>query len=270
MSNESEEKTISFSKAWKDFLIIKSIPYKLGYWVFFDNDKNIIGILLGPTSPLKSTKIDDHEYLVDESIGDIPLVYPKEMFIKEVNEKFSNRLIGKRLAEVNLNAISGTAEKEEKKYKTMLGAQARNELQKLIDDKKYWEALFSIHPIIEHRLRRILVYKTMNVHLDEKKIIIDPMKENIVKEIRTFKHLTESAFLVGAIDQETKTNILTFDSERNEIAHELLKREVSQSKLNKACLHGLKLLDDLEKSLSKIIPKPSYLVMRKLEIPDLP
>lgn len=106
----------------------------------------------------------------------------------------------------------------------------------------------------------------MDISPSSSEISINPVKEKICEEIKSFKHLTDLVFLIGAIDEETRNKIIRFDSERDDIAHDLLKMEILPQKLEQLCSLGLELMDILENYFSRIVPQPNFIEMRKFEV----
>ncbi len=237
---------------------------------------------MGPQEKIVSLKIDAHAhlnrkklmgrwyYFDDSPELDVPLAYPEEIITTEIVEKIVKPLMGKRLRKPKIDYIRKRARKIRRKVQARLGAQAKNRLEKLISEDHCWEALFSIHPILEHRLRRLLKYKTMDIKEANSEILIDPLRENICQTIQSFGHLANLTFLVGAITEKTRGKILQFNSDRDSIAHELLKREILPEKLQKLCAAGLELMDSLQKSFADLVPKPEFIVMKKFYIEKIP
>jgi len=260
--------SISFSDAWRDFLIIRGVPYKLKLMIGMGPQRKVVQLKVGP---LNRRKHMNRWYHVDNSPElDIPLAYPEDIVTAEIIEKMFQPSLGKRLKRTEIDSIAKAHEKIRRKVQTRLGAQAKNRLQKLISEGHCWEALFSIHPILEHRLRRLLKYKTMDINEANSEILIDPLREKLCQEIQSFRHLANLTFLVGAITEKTRGKILQFNSDRDSIAHELLKREILPEKLQKLCAAGLELMDSLQKSFADLVPKPEFIVMKKFYIEKIP
>ena len=261
-------KQISFDDAWRDFLIIRGIFYHVQINVSLDSNHRISGVNL--ISPLARRNIDGEEYFCDESSASIPLAYSvKKLVLPEIQEKIIEPLFVEQLTKTSKIASStyvGKRRKLRRKIEARLGCSIRSEVRRLISEKSYWETLFSLHQILEHRLRKMLMYKSMDIDSSNSQIFVDSLKEKICEDIKTFKHLTNIAFLAGAIDEETRNKIICFNEERGDIAHKLLKMKISPRLLKNLCSRGLELTDTLENHFSKIVPKPDCIEMRKFEI----
>jgi len=257
---------ISFNEAWKDFLIIRAIPYKLGAWIYFDSNQKVTRIDFSKFLKLK--EIEGQRYFCDEStIPNIPLCYPEQTVTSEIERKIARLLLGKPFEEWKRGALKGKREHSKRKIEARLGGAIRSEVQRLISDEDYWEALFSLHQILEHRLRKMTMFKSMEIDRSNSKISINEEKEEICKaKITTFKRLARIAFLVGATDKKIREELLSFDRKRDSIAHRILRKPIPQHMLRNHCKHGLRLMDTLEKCFAEIIPKPNFIVMRKFEV----
>jgi len=257
-------KRISFNKAWKDFLIMRAIPYNLRFVIYFDSNKKVTRI---DVETLKEISIEGQQYFCDEStIPGLPLVYPKNLVLSEVECKIFRPFLGKQLEGTKIALWRGKSQTIRRRIEAQLGRSARSEIQKAIQDKDYWEVLSSLHQILEHRLRKMLLYKSSHIDLYSEEILINEYKEKFCQEIKTFKHLAKLAFLVGAIEKETREKVILFDSQRDNIAHKLLKMKIPDHVLENLCLLGLDLMDTLEECFSEIIKKPKFLEMEKFEI----
>jgi hypothetical protein len=85
--------------------------------------------------------------------------------------------------------------------------------------------------------------------------------ENICDNITTFRHLVEIGYLTGALNYEEKTKSLSFNAERDNIAHKLLKSEITDDLLETASNHGVELLNSLESAFQRTVPKPEMIMM---------
>lgn len=121
--------------------------------------------------------------------------------------------------------------------------------------------MFSLHQLIEYRLRRLLLYKCSQVNTDSSEITIDSLMQNICDDITTFKHLVQIGYLTGALNEDERIKALSFNADRDSIAHKLLKSEVTDELLETVCSQGVKLLNSLENALQRIIPKPKMIMM---------
>ena len=67
--------------------------------------------------------------------------------------------------------------------------------------------------------------------------------------------------MTGALNYEEKTKSLSFNAERDNIAHKLLKSEITDDLLETASNHGVELLNSLESAFQRIVPKPEMIMM---------
>lgn len=256
---EKPDREIAFDMAWKDFLVVRSISHKFNLVLHFAADRTVQSFDLGP---FVQGEIDGRQYLVDIGASkDIPLAYPLEAVWIEINEKIVKPLRGKPLGEKEMTSLKGKSRANMQKIDARLGGAFRAEIEKLITTEKYWEALFSIHQILEHRLRRLLVYKSAKTDVSASKITVNHAKERICNNLRSFKHLVELTYLTNAIDEETMLKASSFDKDRDNITHKLLTMEIPSVDLKNLCDRGLALMDTLETSLSTIIPRPRFVPM---------
>lgn len=259
------DRKISFNDAWKDFLIIRPIAYKLGYWLFVDPEQKVTQISI---KSLPKREINGLQYFCDNSsVPDLPICYPETIVSSEIEEKIIKPLWGKPFEKWKLDSIKGKHKKIAKDIETRLGGAIRSEVQRLISEENYWEALFSLHQILEHRLRKMTMFKSMDIDHSNSKISIDEEKEEFCKaKIPTFKRLVRIAFLMGAIKEKVRDELLSFDRKRDSIAHRILRKPIPRHILRNHCKHGLRLMDTLKKCFAEIIPKPEFIVMRKFEV----
>jgi len=127
--------------------------------------------------------------------------------------------------------------------------------------KDFWEVLFSLHQLVEHRLRKLLLFKCSEINSNSSEIIFDSLMQKICNDIKTFKHLVDMTYLTGALNDGERKKALSFDANRDSIAHKLLKNEVTDKLLKTVCRQGVRLLDSLETALQRIIPKPKMIIM---------
>ena len=244
---------------------MRDLDYKLQFTIYFDSNKRVNKI---EVETLEKRTIEGQEYFCDDKTHpDITFAYPMDIVMEEMHKKLATPFLGKRFDESVSDSIKRDAERTIERFKVRLGAQTKDKIQQLIDEGDYWQVLFSLHPILEHRLKKILKYKSMELLPSTLEIVVNPLKEEFCeKDIRSFKHLTKLVYLIGGIDQKTKMNILRFNSERGNIAHELLKEEIPLQKLEQICTDGLKVMDTLETCFSQIIPKPDVIIMSEFKI----
>lgn len=258
-------KKIGFNEAWKDFLVIRAIPYNFCSIIYFDSDQKITQINV---EVLREIEIEGQRYFCDESTSPgMPLLYPKSVVFSEIESKIIKPFLGRQLKASEIASLRGRSQEVRRGIEAQLGRSARSEIQKAVLDKNYWEALFSLHQILEHRLRKMLLYKTaVCVDHSAKEILISDYSEKICQEIITFKQLAKTAFLVGAIDEETRERLVRFNTQRNNIAHKLLKMRIPSQVLMNLCSFGLDLMEALEKCFSETIPRPEFVEMTKFAI----
>ena len=261
------DRKISFNEAWRDFLIIRGIFYDVHVNVSLNSNKRISEVNL--IAPLVRRNIDGEECFCDESSASIPLAYSKKLVLPEIQEKVIEPLFIDQLTKTSKIARSTYVAKRKKikqKIQARLGCSIRSEVRKLVSEKRYWETLFSLHQMLEHRLRKMVMYKCTDGDSSGSEILVENLKEKICEDIRSFKHLTNIAFLIGAINEETRNKIICFAEERDDIAHKLLTMKIPPSLLKNLCSRGLTLIDTLENHFSRIIPKPKCIKMRKFEV----
>lgn len=258
------DRKIGFNEVWKDFLIIRPIAYKLGYWLFVDSQGKVTQITI---KSLPKREINGQQYFCDDSsIPDMPICYPETIVLPEIEEKIIKPLLGKSLEKWKFDSIKGKHKKLSKDIKTQLGGAIRSEVQKLVSKEHYWEASFSLHQILEHRLRKLLLYKSMDINSSNRTILINHDKNEICDKIKGFEHLANLAFLIGVINNDIRAKLLSFNGDRNNITHDLLRKKIPSHVLKKLCDHGLKLIDNLEVWLSNLIQKPNFIEMKKFEV----
>lgn len=264
----NSDREISFNEAWKDFLIIRPIPYKSGAWIYLDSNQKVTRVDFAKFLKLK--EIEGKRYFCDDStIPSMTICYPEQIVVSEFENKIAKLLLGKPFEKWKRDVLKGKSEHLRRKVEAQLGGARKSEVQEIYSRKRYWEALFSLHQILNHRLRKLLMYKSMDIDYSSSKILINSVKENICKEIKWFSQLINSALLIGAIKDDTKEELVRFNEERNQIAHDLLEMTIHRSRLKSQCEHGLKLMDILEDSFSEIIPKPKFIKMSKFEVKSI-
>jgi hypothetical protein len=197
----------------------------------------------------------------DASCSGIILAYPKKIVEDAIKEKIFDKLIGKPLSDEKVEAIKNKLDWDAKKTASRLGCSNSNEIQQAISERDFWEVLFSLHQLIEYRMRKLLLYRCSKVNTATSEITVDSSTENICDHITTFKHLVEIGYLTGALNNEEKTKSLSFNAERDNIAHKLLKSEITDDMLETASNHGVELLNSLESAFQRIIPKPEMIMM---------
>jgi hypothetical protein len=160
-----------------------------------------------------------------------------------------------------MEAIKNKLDWDAKKTASRLGCSNSNEMQQAISERSFWEVLFSLHQLIEYRLHKLLLYRCCKVNTAVSEITVDSWMKNICDSITTFRHLVEMGYLTGALNRDEKTKSLSFNAERDNIAHKLLKSEITDDLLETACNHGVELLNSLESAFQRIVPKPEMILM---------
>ena len=257
---------VSFNEAWRDFLILRGILYEVRINFSLDANHKISDV--NHITSLVRKNFDGEEYFCDESSANIPLCYSKNLVLPEIQKKIVEPFFVEQLTRTSKIASPtylGRRKKMVQKIEAQLGCAIRTEVCKLISGEQYWEVLFSLHQILKHRLRKMLMYKSM-LEPSTKEILFDERKETICKQIPRFKHLIDIAFLTGAIEGSTRAKLEKFNSDRNDLAHHLFKKKIPPNKLKKLCFRGLKLMDTLEHLFSKIIQKPRFIKMRRFDV----
>jgi hypothetical protein len=254
-----EEKKISFNQAWKDFLLIRPFTRSSQIVISRNADKIVTAVRAGEFKLLKK---GTEQYVIDDvSCTGIILAYPRKIVDDAINEKIFLKLIGKPLSDEKLEIIRKKLDWDAKKTASRLGCANTNEVRQAILEKDFWEVLFSLHQLIEYRLRKLLLYKCSQINANSSEIIFDSLMQKICDDITTFKHLVEIGYLTGTLNQDERKKGLSFNAIRDSIAHKLLKNEVTDKLLKKVCSQGVKLLDSLENALQRIIPKPKMIMM---------
>lgn len=261
------DKSISFDEAWKDFLIIRAITYKLPVRLDLDSEQRVVRVVI---KSLPERELEGQQYFCDDSTYSrmgITLAYHRNIVLPEMENKIIKPYLGKPLEEWERDALKGKIERFKSKIEARLGGALRSEVERLISERHYWEALFSLHQILEHRIRRMLMYKSMDLDRSNSRIFVNEKKEKFCKEeIKTFKSLTKIACLIGAIDEETRKKLVSFDRKRDSIAHKVLRKQIPRHILKNHCKHGLDLMDTLERYFADIVPKPKFIRMQEFEV----
>jgi hypothetical protein len=214
-------------------------------------------------------EIEGEKYVVDNvACPGLTLACPIKIVEDAFNKNIIQKLAGKTLTDEQMQIILNKLSSDQKKSDSRLGCASSSEIQKAQTEKNYWEVLFSLHQLIEYRLRKLLFYKSSEVDRTNSLIITDASKRKICKEVRTFKHLIDIGYLAGAINHDERTKALVFNAERDNIAHELLLGEVTDSLLETASTHGIELLNLLEAAFQRIVPRPKMIIMDSLVVPD--
>jgi hypothetical protein len=68
-------------------------------------------------------------------------------------------------------------------------------------------------------------------------------------------------YLTGALNYDEMMKALSFNAERDSIAHKLLKNEITDDLLETTSVQGVELLDILETAFQRTIPKPKMIVL---------
>lgn len=254
-----EKKKIDSNQAWKDFLLVRPATRSSQIIISRNADKIVTQVKAGEFKVL--TKGTEQYVIDDVSYAGIILAYPKKIVDDAIRDKIFLKLIRKPLSDKKLEIIKNKLDWDAKKTASRLGCANSNEINQAILKKDFWEVLFSLHQLIEYRLRKLLLYKCSQVNTDSSEITIDSLMQNICDGITTFKHLVEIGYLTGALNGDERKKALSFNADRDSIAHKLLKSEVTDELLETVCSQGVNLLDSLENALQRIIPKPKMIMM---------
>jgi hypothetical protein len=261
-----DQTTISFNQAWKDFLLIR--PFTRNAQLTWTMNKGTI--IKVETSPLKTQTIDGKIFVIDDvSCEGYVLAFPLEMIQAEFNEKIGKKLIGRTFTNEQIEAFKGKLNADLKNTVDRLGCANDEEIKKALITKNYWEVLFSSHQMVEYRLHKLILYKSSEINATNSSIMINSFKQRIEHNLQTFKHLVELNYLLGSINSVEYQYALTFNSERDNIAHKLLKREVSEDLLKTACNHGLELARTLEVALQRMIGMPRIIFMDTFTVHEI-
>ena len=227
-------------------------------------EKKVVGVKVGDFKQLEE---GTEQYVIDDvSCSGIILAYPRKIVEDAVKEKIFNKLFGKPLSDEKMEQIRNKLAWDARKTASRLGCLNSNEIQQAMTERNFWEVLFSLHQLIEYRLRRLLLYRCSKVDTAASEVTEDSSMEKICDGIKTFKHLIELGYLSGALSYEEKTDAFNFRVERNNIAHKLLRSEITDELLETACNHGVEVLSSLETAFQRIIPKPKMIMMNSFLI----
>lgn len=233
-----------------------------------DAQQKIVRVDMGPVQIMWT---DQQRWLIDSvSIPGVLLGFPEEIVKKELEEKVFSKMIGKVITEEELAEMKRKVHAHLEKGGKRLGCANMKELAQEISGGNYWEALFSLHQLIEYRLHKLLLYKSGKFDTQKSQVILDPLKRKVLSNIRTFKHLADVAFIMDVISDSERTKIMSFDSERDALAHSLLTREIEASMLQTVCRHGLEIVEMLQNALSRIIPKPEIITVKIFKVQEFP
>lgn len=259
--------TVTFGEAWKEFLLIRPVSNKFKMAITRNDQKTVVGMVI---EGFKAKKIEDEIYVVDDTTcPGILLAFPKKVIEEELNKKVLGKLMGHTLSDDQLLSLKSKTDSFLKTIDSRLGCANRTEIQQIFEEGGFWEVIFSLHQVIEYRLGKLIVFKSASLDMTQSTVIEDSLKQTICGEWHSFKLLSDIAYLLNAIDSDERQKIISFDRERNGIAHKLLTRDISDSLLKSACTHGLEAMDALENALSRIIPKPKMIVMDNFIVNEL-
>jgi len=253
------EKKVSFNQAWKDFLLVRPVTTSSQIMIHRNPEKVVDNVGVGDFKII--TKGSEQFMIDDASCSGIILAYPRQKVEDEIREKILVRLIGKPLSDEKMESIKNKLDWDAKKMASRLGCSNSKEIQRALANKSFWEVLFSLHQLIEHRLRKIILYKSSAVNSTASEITICSSMEKICEGIKTHRHLVEIGYLLSALSPEEKTKALSFNADRDNIAHKLLTNEITDDLLEKASDHGIEVLNGLEQAFQRIVPKPEMIMM---------
>jgi len=258
--------TVTFGEAWKEFLLIRPVSNKFRMAITRDDKKTVVGIKI---EGFKVMKMADELYIIDDTTcPGIVLAFPQKM-IEEELKKVLGKLMGKTLLDDQLSSMKSKTDSLLKTLDSRLGCAYRTEIQQAFEEGDFWEVIFSLHQVIEYRLGKLIVFKSARLDMTQSTVIEDSLKQTICKRLNRFKHLSDIAYLLDAINSDERQRIINFDAERDDIAHKFLRRDISDDILKSACTHGLEVMDALESALSRIIPKPQIIVMNNFDVNEL-
>jgi len=232
----SAEEIITFNQAWKDFLLIR--PFTRSATITISrNSENVVTEV--KTGAFKMLEKNGEQYIIDDiSCPGIVLGFPKKVVEDAINKNILQKLIGKTLPNEQFEIIKNKLDSDAKRTDSRLGCADDSEIQQALSERNFWEVLFSLHQLVEYRFHKLLIYKSSEINAKDSMIKVNSLKRKICDDyIKTFKHLVDVAYLIGAINNEERTKALSFDSERDNIAHKLLKNEVSDFLLEATCVH---------------------------------
>lgn len=252
---------ITFEQAWRDFLLVRPFTNRMSLKISRTPENLVSSVEIGA---FKMLERGGEQYIIDDvSCPGVVLGYPKKIVEDELNKKIIQKLVGKTLPETEFAAIKSKLDTVMRQTDIRLGCANSGEIQQALLEKNFWEVMFSLHQLIEYRLRKLLMYKSMRKEVESSSVTLDPIKRKICEEeIKTFKHMIEIAYLFDALNREERDKLLSFDGERDSIAHKLLKSDVTDVILEKACAHGIEVLNLLQLALERIVPKPPIITMR--------
>ena len=261
-----DKERITFNQAWKKFLLIRPITRRLRLIISRDSEKVVKHISV---SPFKMIDKNGEQYIIDDSsCPGIKLAFPKKIVDEALYKNIVQKLGGKTLSDEQVQIILSKLSLDLKRTDSRLGCANKGEIQQALSERNFWETLFSLHQLIEYRLHELLIYKSSEVNLTDSVIIVDSVKEQTCKEIKTFRHLVEVGHLAGAINDNERTKLLSFNAERDNIAHKLIQGEVTDSLLEAASVHGIELLNLLEDAFQRIVPKPEMIIIESFLVPE--
>lgn len=235
-----------------------------------DAQQKIVRVDIGPVQTMWAVPNDQQRYLIDTvSFPGVLLGFPEEIVRKELEMKVFSKMIGKVFTDEKLAQMKEKLAEHLEKGGKRLGCANIKELKE-ISGGNYWEALFSLHQLIEHRLHMLILYKSGKLDTQKSQVILNTQKQKILGGIRSFKLLVDVAFTMDAISDVERVKIMSFDSERDSLAHYLLTRKIEASMLETVCEHGLETVEMLQNALSRTIPKPDIITMKGFEMQELP
>lgn len=258
------KRKMSFNQAWRDFLLLRPFTRAAQITITRDAEKKVVDIKVGAFKQLDE---GTEQYVIDDvSCSGIILAYPRKIVEDAVKEKIFDKLIGKPLSDERMEQVRNKLAWDTRKTASRLGCLNNNEIQQAMTERNFWEVLFSLHQLIEYRLRRLLLCKCSKVDTAASEITVDSSMENFCDRIRTFKHLVEIGYLLGALNYKENIKSLSFNAERHSIAHKLLISEITDELLETACNHGVEVLNGLENAFQRIVPKPKMIMMNSFLI----
>ena len=254
-----EETKISFNKAWRDFLLVR--PFTRNAQIeIVRNESNVVTNV--KIYPFDTFDRGEEHYIIDNvSCPGSVLAFPRQIVQEALERDVLQKVLGKTLTNEQLGIMKSKLDADLERTTARLGCANIGEIKEAIGRKDFWQVLFSIHQLAAYRLHKLLVFKSSNISIPNSEIAINPIKEKTCSELRTFQHLIDICYLIGAINDRERTKAYDFNEDRNNIAHYLLEGKVTDSLLENACTHGLEVLALLEDALQRIVPKPELIIM---------
>jgi hypothetical protein len=121
-------------------------------------------------------------------------------------------------------------------------------------NENVWKAFTTIHAGIHHQMRFILWYKS--IKNNEIASSTHPNKKWDLIYDKRFAGIVNDLFITGAIDENFKGKILTFNTHRNrKIGHIDIyeAKEPSDEEIRQICLEGIEIIKGLDEIIHNIL-----------------